>query len=163
MTTTTKIIINGRPRYVTQRLLTRDDLIVLAGYDAREASAQHLEVRWRNSEGDVGGVITDDKTFRVIDEAVLDVFYPPLDRLAMEQGVTITFSGPTGRGKTALMQLVAGVLHNVGIKNVAFDWGLDGNPHRTEANMIRVVESVANKETPVLLREVLTMRGATRE
>lgn len=163
MSTTTNIIINGRPRFVTQRLLTRDDLITLAGYDAREASAQYLEIRWRNRGGDVGGIITDDKTFRVVEGAVLDIFYPPLDRVAVEHGVTITFSGPPGRGKTALMQLVAGMLNDVGVTNIAFDWGLDGNPHRTEDDMIRAVESVAAKGTPVLLREVLTLRGTRRE
>lgn len=75
------------------------------------------------------------------------------------QTVTVTVAGPTGSGKTAILQKIATMLIADGVSNVLVDWGMDGCPHRTPEQCNKVIDSMNKRGTAVLIKEVHTSRS----
>lgn len=81
---TTTIIVNGRPKYVTERMLTRDDVLRLAGYDWRmtdvlvdEMVVTHRQ-HWANS--DERELLKPWEALQVVEGMIIDVYCPPDER-----------------------------------------------------------------------------------
>lgn len=154
-----ELIINGRPKYISKRLLTRDDLIEFAGFDYRDANAAHLVVRWRSDNDAIGGELDDDTTFKVIEGARFNVFYPPAE--PEDRGpITITVLGKAASGKTTLIHTLANQLCILGLSNIIVDWGLDGNPFRSNAQNMEALASLVQRNPQIMLREMQAARSA---
>jgi hypothetical protein len=148
-----EVFINGRPMYISRRLLTRDDLIVFAGFDPHQSDAAHLTVQWTSDSGEVGGTVDDDTTFKVIEGARVDVFYPPAEE-PTRGPLSITVAGFSGAGKTAILIAIANMLLDRGFTDLVVDWGVDGNPHRSNAINAAALASIAKHNPRINLKEV---------
>jgi uridine kinase len=72
--------------------------------------------------------------------------------------ITITVSGPSGAGKTTIMELIAMYLDNEGFSNINIDYGADGNPRRTISQRVRCTQHVASRVN-VTIKEQQALRG----
>lgn len=71
--------------------------------------------------------------------------------------VYIKIYAEVGTGKTCLQQLIAKVLREHGVSHV-IDWGLDGNPNRTDQQMSEILEQ-AKQRIHVTLQTVNLRRS----
>lgn len=155
-----QIIVNARPKFISKRLLTRDDLIELAGHNPHDPTSVYYTVRWRSYDDKVGGEIDEDTVFKVQGGAKIDVFFPPAEE--PDRGpLVITVAGVTGSGKTAVLIEIANMLINRGFTNLIVDWGPDGNPHRTNAHNSAALLSIAERNPRVIIKEMQLARDGT--
>lgn len=74
--------------------------------------------------------------------------------------ITVAVSGGTAVGKSAIAQVIASALANVGISIVYHDHGMDGNPRRSDAKAVEICEHIG-PNTMVDVQEINLGRGPT--
>lgn len=79
---TTTIIVNGRPKYVTERMLTRDDVLRLAGYDwmTTDVLVDEMVVMYRVQPTYERYPLRARDAMEVVEGMVIDVYCPPDER-----------------------------------------------------------------------------------
>jgi hypothetical protein len=76
--------------------------------------------------------------------------------------IQIQISGPVGTGKTLIQQHIAASLRKILKPNTKMivDWGLDGNPFRTDEKVTEILEELEGIE--VLITTQATYRASNK-
>ena len=75
----TMIVVNGRPKYILQRMLTRDDVLLLAGYDWRttDVLVDEMAVKYRIQPTYERYPLRAQDAMQVVEGMIIDVYCPP--------------------------------------------------------------------------------------
>lgn len=72
--------------------------------------------------------------------------------------VQVIVAGQTGSGKTAIIRAINEALVELGFNDITVDWGADGRPTRTAEQHQRALDSIAQRGTPIAIKEMQLQR-----
>jgi hypothetical protein len=82
--------------------------------------------------------------------------------MTQKNQITITVSGLSGTGKTAIAQVIALSLSSAGMTDVTIDYGEDGNPHRSDQCALDLLKKI-DRHAAVMIHDVHTVHRVSTE